>query len=280
MINNTRKSGDKTPTTTANNKKNSSDNNQISFKKLNQFFVNKSASASLENLKGENLLTTTRHDTATAAVVGNSGNSRCSSPKFNTSSNNNKKKLVKAKPVIDSNQTSFEMNNSDTLSSMSQLQQQQQQQQQSHSGGQASFLNPTITLTEAFVNDSDSLRKQQQKTLFQNGYLNIDSVMGQQSESDEIESKENYCNLWVNAHSNSNLNAGPAKSKSTSVSNLHDEPASQSKTEEELQREYLVNLLSQLETEQQQQEHNNSLKSDFLQVNLSFQLLILISLNI
>ena len=107
--------------------------------------------------------------------------------------------------------------------------------------------------------------------LFRNGFLNMQTV---NNESDEIKSKENYCNLWVlnngdgasaaaaaksrsninlntNKSSSTNLSIADAMSKSPSInfdrSGAHD---TADKSEEQMQREYLVNLLMQLQKEQ------------------------------
>ena len=96
-----------------------------------------------------------------------------------------------------------------------------------------------------------------------------------QSERDEKQSKENYCKLWVlhgdsdsaahqTSRSTNQMNTSPRLScctidtdsqqflsKSTSILSKHvdEDYLSRSKAEEKLQREYLSNLLKQLENE-------------------------------
>jgi hypothetical protein len=277
-----------------------------------KYFKNKSASSSMENINAASLnaappsshnktLLNTQQRAASPKIFINSQTdttTAASADQVNRSGSR-KQRLVKTKPVMgDSANNSFEMNRSDTMSSVSQHGNQQQQQQQP-------AANPTITLTEApgggAVSPAPAPRDKLKPTmpgsngsfdvpigsaksvvhaLFQNGFLNMDAQIAEAvansaaAEADEIKSKESYCNLWVTAHSNTNLST---RSKSPSEANLNnvgggalftvkppDEVPYHEKTEEELQREYLVNLLSQLENEQQQhQQRNNNLKVCF-----------------
>lgn len=81
------------------------------------------------------------------------------------------------------------------------------------------------------------------------------------TENDEINAKENYCNYWVlhsdvydKKNSTKQTNTEETHSKSASYNNLNlEEP----KSEEQLQREYLVNLLLQLQTENEQEVQTN-----------------------
>ncbi len=225
--------------------------------------------------------------------------------KNRSTSGSRKAKLMKAKPVVvDSTHTSFDMlNRSDTQSSISQKQQQTTANNHptitlteapgagsaataaatDQAKAQAPPHQPRDKLRPSMPGCNGSFdvpgrigsAKSVVHTLFQNGFLNMDAKAGMAGSditaADEIRSKETYCNMWVTAHSNTNLNA---KSKSTSEVNLNNSgacaEAPRAKTEEELQREYLTNLLSQLESEQQQQQEHNNSRSDFLQVFLPF----------
>lgn len=98
------------------------------------------------------------------------------------------------------------------------------------------------------------------------------------NENDELKSKETYCNMWVLQHPNevistagtnnyrssvnlatnqsssTNLSVTEALSKSASIYNMNKlqlgGDTNAQKSEEQLQREYLVNLLLQLQHEQ------------------------------
>lgn len=103
------------------------------------------------------------------------------------------------------------------------------------------------------------------KTLFRSGFLNMQTV---NNENDEIRTKENYCNLWVlnsdNAKIKSTLNLNKSTNealipKSVSYNNFNFN--GNQKNEEKLQREYLVNLLLQLQNEKDQENLSHAQKS-------------------
>ena len=110
-----------------------------------------------------------------------------------------------------------------------------------------------------------------------------------QSERDEKQSKENYCKLWVlhgdsdsaaqTSRSTNQTNMSPRPSyctidtdsqqflsKSTSILSKHvdEDFMSRSKAEEKLQREYLSNLLKQLENEKHESIKDVTQNSKFL----------------
>ena len=105
------------------------------------------------------------------------------------------------------------------------------------------------------------------KNLFRSGFLNTNSI------HDDMKTKENFCNLWVlhgdynpsdNLRSNSCVNSVKKSEsqllKSASVNNLNFIKTQESKNEEQLQREYLVNLLTQLQNEEKSSISRNSSK--------------------
>lgn len=95
------------------------------------------------------------------------------------------------------------------------------------------------------------------------------------NENDEIKSKENYCNQWVlsngdgsaAAKSRSNINLNTNKSSSTNLSVVDamskspsinfDRAGGDDKSEEQMQREWLVNLLIQVQKEQDCEPHRD-----------------------
>lgn len=85
------------------------------------------------------------------------------------------------------------------------------------------------------------------KNLFRSGFLSNSLIQ------DDINIKENFCNLWVlhgdyKPVKSSQENAGSQCLKSASVNNLN--LKTPTKNEEQLQREHLINLLSQLQNEE------------------------------
>ena len=122
------------------------------------------------------------------------------------------------------------------------------------------------------IDTNEDRRSSNGKNMFKNTLLNNMQSIIVNDNNDEKLNKEDYCKLWVlhgDSETNSVNNCAGVIANSVSANQLTkvpslnielDETENDSKTEEQLQREYLVNLLIQLsnEEEHQLQKNNNS----------------------